>query len=349
MYIFLYFFRRNSMIKVLSNFIPIIIVILLFILPSVARGQVSEPETLIFDTDRSGRQLHAFFDLRDRESFVQVTNTDTVNPYFVHMQIFTVNANCTENDFFDFYTQNDTHVYNMRDILSNDGNPSGVVLPENAYGIVVFSALDSIDSNSQRGNTFLIGNVRIEDNNGYEYRTNLTTPGDDVPPRGMDRRLLTFNFSGDITLSDVVGLTLDNAGPDNNGVSVDDLNDAVVLADVDLFNLDEVPFSCRNVIFACVDENSPRISEILGDIGGASVVNFEYGVNEAIPSSKGAPLLCPSNVVDEGFVRLTLLDEELDLGGRFVLFVGLNNGNGRGTMDTHWRQNRIRNMMMGDG
>ena len=209
--------------------------------------------------------------------------------------------------------------------------------------------MDSIDSQTQGGNTFLIGNVRIEDNNGYEYRTNLTTPGDDVPPLRQDRRLLTFNFSGDVTLSDIVGLTLDDAGPANNGVSVDDLNDAVVLADVDLFNLDEVPFSCRNVIFACVDEDSPRVSEILEALEGASVVNFEYGINEAIPSSKGAPLLCPSNVIDEGIVRLTLLDEELDDGGRFVLFIGLNNGNGRGTMDTHWRQNRIPNMMMGGG
>lgn len=333
-----------------SYITTLILVITILIMPSIgfAGGGVT-PNTLNFDTDQPGRQLHAFFDLRDRESYVQVTNTDTVNPYFIHMQIFTVNANCTENDFFDFYTPTDTHVYNMRDILSNDGNPSGVILPDDAYGIVVFSALDSIDSQNQGGNTFLIGNVRIEDSNGYEYRTNMSTPGDDETPLPQDRRILTFNYSGGVTLSDIVGLTLDDAGPANNGVSVDDLNDAVVLADVDIFNLDEVPFSCRNVIFACVDENSPRISEILEDLEGASVVNFEYGINEAIPSSKGAPLLCPNNVIDEGVVRLTLLDEDLDDGGRFVLFIGLNNGNGRGTMDTHWRQNRIPNMMMGGG
>jgi len=265
------------------------------------------------------------------------------------MQIFTVNANCAENDFFDLYTPTDTHVYNMRDILSNDGNPSGVVLPENAYGIVVFSALDSIDSQTQGGNTFLIGNIRIEDNSGYEYRTNMSTPEDARPPLPNAARFLTFNYNTDNSLSDIVGLTLDDAGPANNGVSVDDLQDAVILADVDLFDLNEVPFSCRNVIFACVDENNPRINEILEDVEGASVVNFEYGINESVPSSKDAPLLCPNNIIDEGIVRLTILDSELGGGGRFVLFVGLNNGNGRGSLDTHWRQNRIPNMMMGGG
>ena len=330
--------------------ITVTLLLLVMITPTVSNaGGPFNIRTLNFDTDRPGRQLHAFFDLRDRESFIQVTNTDNVNPYFVHMQIFTVNNNCNENDFFDLYTPTDTHVYNMRDILSNDGNPSGVVLPDNAYGIVVFSALDSIASQNQGGNTFLIGNSRIVDNSGYEYRTNLTTPEEDNPPLPVPSRVLTFNYNSDNVLSDIVGLTLDDAGPANNGVSVDDLQDAVILADVDLFDLNEVPFSCRNVIFACVDENNPRINEILEDIGGASIVNFEYGINESIPSSKNAPLLCPSNIISEGFVRLTILDSELSGGGRFVLFVGLNNGNGRGTMDSHWRQNRIPVMMMGGG
>jgi len=333
----------------LKNLFSIIILALLFIVPGPIDVEAGvQNATLNFDTDRSGRQLHAFFDLRDRESYMQVTNTDTVNPYFVHMQIFTVNANCTENDFFDLYTPTDTHVYNMRDILSNDSNPSGVVLPADAYGIVVFTALDSINSTNSGGNIFLIGNSRVVDNSGYEYRTNMTTPEVLIFPLPVPSRVLTFNYNQENTLSDIVGLTLDDAGPAGNGVTVDDLQDAVILADVDIFDLNETPFSCRNVIFACVDENSPRISEILEDIGGASVVNFEYGINEAIPSSKNAPLLCPNNIIDEGIVRLTILDSELNNGGRFVVFVGLNNGNGRGTMDSHWRQNRVP-VMMGGG
>ena len=328
-----------------KKYLPILTSLFLFlilVIPTVSNaGGPFNNATLNFDTDRPGRQLHAFFDLRERESYMQVTNTDGVNPYFVHMQIFTVNDNCTENDFFDLFTPNDTHIYNMRDIISNDGNPSGVVLPADAYGIVVFTALDSISSTNSGGNIFLIGNSRVVDNSGYEYRTNMTTPEQDIFPLPVPSRVLTFNYNQENSLSDIIGLTLDDAGPANNGVTVDDLQDAVILADVDIYDLNEVPFSCRNVVFACVDENSLRIPEILEDIGGASVVNFEYGINEAIPSSKDAPLLCPNNVISEGFVRMTILDSELSGGGRFVLFVGLNNGNGRGTMDSHWRQNRI--------
>ena len=69
--------------------------------------------------------LIAFFDLRNRESFVQVTNVDGENQN-LHIQIFNVADNCNENNFFDLYTGNDTHIYNMRNILTNDGNPSGV-------------------------------------------------------------------------------------------------------------------------------------------------------------------------------------------------------------------------------
>ena len=83
----------------------------------------------------TGFQKYAFFDLRDRESFVQITETFG-NATTFHIQIFDVGNNCNENDFFDNYTGNDTHVYNLRNILTNDGNPSGVVLPDGAYGLV---------------------------------------------------------------------------------------------------------------------------------------------------------------------------------------------------------------------
>ena len=69
---------------------------------------------------------------------------------------------------------------------------------------------------------------------------------------------------------------------------------------------------------------------------GVSVANFEYGINEAIPNSKGSELLCPNNIVDEGFVRLGYIDDE---GSRFIMFIGLNNGNSRGSMDSYWIQN----------
>jgi len=135
--------------------------------------------------------------------------------------------------------------------------------------------------------------------------------------------------------------------------SDDDVLAANILAtwanwDIDIFDLNEVPFSCRNVIFACTDQNNPLLEELLEEVSnfcddcGANVASFEYGINEAIPSSKGAPLLCPNNVISEGFVQLTLLDyndEEEGIRNQhaFALFVGLNNGNGRGSMDVMWQ------------
>ncbi len=85
-----------------------------------------------------------FFDLRERETYIQLTypaidprsGEHTGSPATAHVQIYDVSNNCNENNFFDVYTVNDTHVYNMRDIQTNDGNPSGVVLPQDAYGIV---------------------------------------------------------------------------------------------------------------------------------------------------------------------------------------------------------------------
>jgi len=120
----------------------------------------------INETDAGDFQAVGFFDLRDRESFIQITNTSGVDTATMHIQVFNVGNLCNENNFFDTYTPNDTHVYNLRDILTNDGNPAGFVLPDDAYGIFVATDTDF-------NNLTLIGNLRIEDNNGYEYRTNL--------------------------------------------------------------------------------------------------------------------------------------------------------------------------------
>ena len=91
------------------------------------------------ETDTAGVVLIAPFDLRDRESFFQVTNLAASNQT-VHIQIYNVANLCNENNFFDVYTPNDTHTYNLRDILTNDSNPSGVVLPDDAFGIIVAAA-----------------------------------------------------------------------------------------------------------------------------------------------------------------------------------------------------------------
>ena len=106
--------------------------------------------------------------------------------------------------------------------------------------------------------------------------------------------------------------------------------------DIDIYNETENPFSCRDIIFACIDEDDPLLESVLEDIGVASVANFEYGINNAIPHSKGSELLCPGNNIPDGIVVLRVEDSDLDV---FIGYVGLNSGNGRGSMDSFWHEN----------
>lgn len=291
----------------------------------------------INETDTGDYQLVGFFDLRDRETFIQLTNSDIFSRS-VHIQLFDVSNNCNENNFFDFYTPNDTHIYNIRDIATNDTNPSGVVLPQNAYGIFVATFIFPSSPPSSSLNRFF-GNQRIEDNNGYEYRTNLSGIGNDELS-SSNPRSYTFNFNSEsgVILSDVVGIQLDgesNASPEGEVLAADIVN-IWTSWDIDIYNTNEVPFSCRNVIFACTDQNNPLLEALLEDSGDASVASFEYGINDAIPHSKGSELLCPNNIINNGFVRLLNIGNGDETGDPFVLYVGLNNGNGRGSMDALW-------------
>ena len=282
----------------------------------------------VSETDGGDFQLIAFFDLRDRETFVQVTNTDSAHgSTTVHVQIFTVNDLCNENNFFDNYTVNDTHVYDLRNIITNDGDPSGVVLQENAYGIVVVTCQIK-DLNAL---TSMIGNVRILDANGYEYRTNMQGVGFNLEePTSL---IYTFNFNtkSGATLSDVVGIALNNLGDEEVSASAD----IYAAFDVDILNENEVIFSCRNVLFACIDQNNPRLEEILANSGDANVASFEYGINNTISHSKGGELLCPGNTISDGVVTLDYISGSAS---EAFIYVGLNNGNGRGSFDSAWLQ-----------
>jgi len=284
-----------------------------------------------------------FFDLRDRETFVQITNVDGAESETVHIQIFNVADNCNENDFFDTYTPNDTHTYNLRDILKNDGNPSGVVLPDNSYGVIsVYKVEDPAFERRE-----LIGNLRIIDDNGYEYRTNLAGAIFGGKRTSIDFATFNFNTESGVTFSDIVIIPFDNLGTSEAEINVSNVLDTFNVYDVDIYDLNENPFSCRNVVFACINQNSPLIEEILnpdnlsfGEAG--NVASFEYGINEAIPHSKGGELLCPGNIISEGFVRLDKVGASSNTDGDSLIhisYVGLNNGNGRGSMDANWIQN----------
>ncbi len=290
----------------------------------------------------NGTALFYFFDLRDRESFIQYTYTDMMSLGTngqAHIQIFDVSNNCNENDFFDTFTPIDTHTYNMRDILTNDGNPSGVVLPDDAYGIVAISFFVNGENVSSA-----IGNLRVLDNNGYEYRTNAQMIFN-VNLVNTESQFYSFNYnSSGISLSDIVGVTanLFQSGQVPIEWDASNVTESYFTFDIDIIDNNETLFSCRDVIYSCVNQDNPLLEELL-EIGGASVASFEYGINNALPHSKGGELLCPGNIIPEGIVILrpmarTFNPEEQPV---FVGFVGLNNGNGRGSMDSFWTGNII--------
>lgn len=298
---------------------------------------------LIPETDTGGQVLFVPFDLRDRESFFQITNVNSSNQT-IHIQIYNVGNLCNENNFFDVYTPSDTHIYNLRDIITNDSNPSGVVLPDDAYGIIVASTISEMDFEIFAP---LIGNIRIADNLGYEYRTSASTNARGTSIEIVEIPKLSFNFNtqNGVVLSDVIGIPItfsENEGEDFIEASLDDILRSFAAVDVDIVNNNEVLFSCRDVVFSCVDENNPLAEEILvlasqdgiPTRSSASVARYEYGINDVIPNSKGGELLCPGNNIPEGVVILTFESFPPQEFTSFVGFAGLNNGNGRGSMDS---------------
>jgi len=261
-------------------------------------------------TDNSTFQLYSFFDLRDRESFIQVTSPDSQT--IVHFQVFNVGNLCTENNFFDTYTPADTHVYNMRDIQTNNGNTSGINLSPDAYGFVVVTAVIGIGQQADV-EAEIIGNFRILDNTGYEYRTNSLGP--DVFLQNLNGSYnFNFNQQGGVNSSDIIGITL-------NDITSGEVTSAGSLVEFNttLYNDNEVPFSCSDTVFSCTPDT------------------FEYGINNAIPSSRDKAAVCGSNNIPEGIVVLDLISNTST--EVFAGYVGLNNGNGRGSMDSMWTEN----------
>ena len=317
-----------------------------FLILGAVKGYSGGPANEIPSTDTDQNfTLFAFYDLRDRESFLQITNTVDL-PARIHFQIFDAGNLCNENNFFDDYTGNDTHVYNMRDILTNDGNDSGVVLPEGSYGIVAITTVDPSDDNSLDDGS-IVGNFRVLDDLGYEYRTNMIgilSNEQDVATSSLYH--FNFNQESGVILSDIVGtfITIDS----NDEWNASNVINSFAVLDVDIINNNEVLLSCRDVIFACVKPEDPIVEDLFAETGiitrfegvnGASVASFEYGINNTITNSKGGELLCPGNTIGEGVVRLRLQglaapDSEGFSGEAFPLFIGLNNGNGRGSMDS---------------
>ena len=308
----------------IKYFLALAFLLVPIVIPIKAWGGVE-----VVNTDNEGHQLYYFWDLRNRETFFQVTNASS-NPIQVHVQVFNAaTANCDEFDFFDTYSPNGTHLYNVRKLDSNDGKLIGPPTLDNGFGFITVTLVEQAPDTTET--SFLIGNFRIIDKSGYEYRTNAANlDGNDFIP-GFHQFTFNFNDVGS-TASDVVGIVAVDSGefggPEREN-SVDARPDLSVTLTPTLYDDKENPISCPPVTFACGTANSAAV--------------FDTGINEAIPNSKDGSHICLGTAT-RGFVALSNYHDnfvhtsktEHHLEGHFIGFIGLNNGGGRGTMDSFW-------------
>ncbi|MEW6146078.1 MAG: hypothetical protein AB1598_13790 [Thermodesulfobacteriota bacterium] len=277
----------------------------------------------IDQTDTGANRLIYYYDEVGRDTFIQLTNTSD-EEVCVHVQIFNATLACEELDFFDCLTPGDTDVYDMSDLPA--GIASNLV---DTHGFVAISLTSGPEFS-------LIGMFRILDNDGdYEYRTNAAWSEDPLAFfEGF--KILNFNDVNGNEFSDVVGITYVDLGFDQ--VFASPLIGTLFGDPFDPQNFilddNEIPTSCSPVVFTCDD------------------TTINYGIDNSIPNSQGFDRICNTNkldgpvigAVDSGWLFLPFINFvcfEADLDPTecpsepfFVGFLGINNGNGTGSMDS---------------
>jgi len=377
--------RKDSMLQRLSKikyFLVLVVLLALpmFVLPTQANAGVSADSSfgigqrLIDQTDMGAFRLVYFVDTRQRQSLVQVTNT-TSRGINIHVQLFDLNnavQQCNQCDFPDMLTPNDTHVYDVSDMMSNSGPglpppASECGLDDDHYGFVVISFTNYKDGGSVCGagqdgchveGGPLIGMFRIIDESGYEYRTNAAGKevlgGDgygqwvgsdeEILVRRDGRKswddLVNFELADGNNLADLVGITFWElthdvvAASPLVGTSFGlDLSDPIFI-----YRENETGNSCGGTTFTCAPGN------------------FDKGIDQSLPNSLGqVNEVCTTSRLPEnssgwlhmpfsGFSCQPPLGDASDFKCNdnikrnlfFVGFVGLNNGDGTGSMDSWW-------------
>lgn len=295
--------------NILSFILSVLFVVSMFALPLPASA--GDPGIEVPITDDAHDRLIGYWDLRDRETTFQVTNTSGAN-VDIHIQIYDVDSGCAEFDYSDTMTPRDTHIYNVRELDRNNGLELAAPDLSDSHGIIAVSVTDI----TQEDDNVLTGNFRIFDNAGYEYRTNLA--GEGLGGNNEDEYEVNFNNVDGSSFADLVVITY----------NVVDGGDAIFPTtkayDIELFDENENPISCPSVVLGCLPDA----------LGQGNLINV--GINQAITNSRGGPSLCLGNDttghleldVDEILVPFENGDD-----AEGAIFLGLNNGNSTGSID----------------
>jgi len=275
-------------------------------------------------TEEQASQLIFWYDQTPqgfgRTTLIQVTNASP-NPVNVHVQILTNSpgAICDEVDFDDFYTGNDTHIYNLTDIVPNDGTSPVPNDVNETKGFIVITPINNIAEEEAISFQHLFGNSYIFDVvGGVEYRLN-----------SMGRDAVSFT-TGDIITEDYIELDGIANGfvviqPEIlkfnfNSLPGSNFADIVSIAFVDNYN---APFGGYAAQAGAASWNARIFDEFEEDISGCDVTQncfFDIGLNEVILAANpylGDILLCPGNTTPNGWVKIEvggLGDLENELG-----------------------------------
>jgi len=363
--------RKESMLQRLYNIKYFFVLAVLLALPmlvmptpSKAGGGSDGPkgvgQRLIDQTDMGAWRLVYFVDRRDRESYVQVTNTST-NFVNIHVQIFDVTGGglieCEECDFDDTLTPEDTHVYDAEAFTTNFGAVTQCNLEDDHYGFVVISASGALPEKFTVGGP-LIGMFRVIDDEGYEYRTNaagkeLLHYKSDAEDIFVDHKggrfddLVNFELADGNVFADLVGITFWEERQDKVNASPNVGTSFGFYDSIEIYTENETPGSCSPAIFSCSSTQ-----------GFDGIGNMDKGIDNSLPNSKiDNNRVCSTERLDantsgwlhmpfSGFACLPPFGDASTFAcdgfiykhAFFVGFIGLNNGDGTGSMDSWWTQ-----------
>jgi len=332
--------RKGSMLQdSLSKIKYFLVLAVLLVLPMQAMAGFGDTMPLIDQTDTGVNRLVAFYDTRGRDTLIQVTNTSSekVN---IHIQLFDVAGvvqQCEECNVDDMLTAHDTHVYDIENLVTNSG-PGLVPVPfctglatDASYGFMVVS-LTSGPTGS------LIGMFRIIDEAGYEYRANAA--GTDSRKGSMgyigDDQVVNFSSANGNNLSDLVGITFVSLNTSDvlahPGIST---TFGDIFEEILIYDQIEFDTSCSPTTFSCavgfmdkaIDNSLPNSKGQVNRVCGTSTLNSNNAGWLDLPFSS-------FNCTDASGVGDG--DGGCDREPFFVGFIGLNNGDGTGSMDSWW-------------
>lgn len=301
-----------------ENFVLVLFLILLFSPLNAISGSAG-PSYLNPETDNGSFQLFYYWDLRNRDSSFQVYNNST-SAIRVHVQVFMANSTvhpCEEIDFIDDFTPFDTHIYELKNLIRNNGTslPPAFAASDNTFGFAAVTVISDTGFDTVT-NPVLQGSFRIVDDSGYEYRAHPAG----IRPIGFTTDSYSFNFDslGSTSFSDVIGIPLIWSAP-TFGTPIAGPN---IFAKFDPFIVDENEndLSCSSATFTC------------------STSGLNLGINDTIRNTKDSSRIC-NNTISKGIMRF---ERPTFSGGGpgltqaefFVGFIGLNDGGKIGSMDS---------------